>query len=266
MRKKSIPLLLLYFLFVPFYVCSQTTEVIIWMDGHYPPYSYEENKQIKGIYIDIMRKISQRMPDYNITFKAAPWQRVKKEVENGTVIAFAPLYYHGYDWPYVWPYSLAIMAESVIAVCRNDILSKPRPNWPDDYLGLRIGNASGYDGYGGRAFRQHVKDGKITLVETKTVKQNIFMLLKGRIDCYMVERLTYRWMMKKLNNSSVFKSTPYKILESAVISTDDVYLGFTDRDKGKFTFKKDFQQKFNNEVYKMKKSGEIKQIATQYQP
>jgi polar amino acid transport system substrate-binding protein len=224
-----------------------------------------ENGGASGIYIEVMKRISKRMEGYTLKFVPTPWPRVKEEIRNGVAFGFVGPYYHGHDWLYVWPYSLPIMDESVVVVCRGAVLNKDRPDWPDDYQGLIIGNNTGYDGFGGVEFRQYVAEGKITLQEVKTTKQNILMLVSGRADCYMVNRLSYAWEIKRLFESGQIKLDANSILrESLVISTDAVYMGFTDMDKGKYSFKRDFHQKFNDQIYKMYKSNEIQEIANDY--
>jgi polar amino acid transport system substrate-binding protein len=240
-------------------------EVVVLVNDTHPPYAYLENGEAKGIYIEVMKKISLRMEGYSIQFKPAPWPRVKEEIKNGRAFSFVGPYYHGHDWLYVWPYSLPIMDESVVVVCRDEVLKTPRSHWPDDYLGLIIGNNTGYDGFGGVKFRDYVREGKITLQEVKTTRQNILMLISGRADCYMVNRLSYSWEMKQLIEAGQTKLYPkFLLTESLVISTDAVYMGFTDTDEGKYPFKKDFHQKFNNELYSMYKSNEIERITKEY--
>lgn len=246
-------------------VLAEEIEVTLMVNDSHQPYVYVEEKAVKGIYIAIMKLIDERLDGYKIKFDAAPWKRVKTDIEKGEAVAFMPPYYHGHDWLYVWPYSLSIMEESVIAICRNEIVKTPRLNWPKDYLGLKIANNSGYDGFGGAEFRQYVKEGKIQLEEAKTTEQNIQKLILGRNDCYMANRLSFAWEIKKLIQLGlVTQEDMQKITESVVISTDAVYVGFTDTDNGKFPFKRDFHQKLNNELYKMYKSGEIKKIAEEY--
>jgi len=240
-------------------------EVAVLVNDTHPPYSYLEDGEAKGIYIEVMKRISLRMEGYSIKYKPAPWPRVKEEIKHGRGFSFVGPYYHGHDWPYVWPYSLPIMDESVVVVCRDEVLKTPRLQWPDDYLGLIIGNNTGYDGFGGAKFRDYVKEGKITLQEVKTTRQNILMLISGRADCYMVNRLSYAWEMKQLIEAGETKLYPnFSLTESLVISTDAVYMGFTDMDEGKYPFKKNFHQKFNNELYAMYKSNEIERITKEY--
>jgi len=246
-------------------ILAEEIEVTVLVNDTHPPYSYVVDGKANGIYIEIMKQISMRMEGYRLNYKPAPWPRVKEEIKEGLAFSFVGPYYHGHDWPYVWPYSLPIMDESVVVVCRDEVLKTDRPNWPDDYLGLTVGNNTGYDGFGGPEFRRYVLEGKITLQEVKTTRQNLLMLISGRSDCYMVNRLSYAWEMKQLIESGQTKQYPrFSLKESLVISTDAVYMGFSDMDEGKYKFKKDFHQKFNNELYTMYKNNEINRISNEY--
>jgi len=55
--------------------------------------------------------------------------------------------------------------------CRQDILEKDRPNWPNDYFGLTIGNNAGFSA-GGDNFLAAVKAGDIKVQETKGTPKN----------------------------------------------------------------------------------------------
>ncbi|UUZ53761.1 hypothetical protein LP419_34960 [Massilia sp. H-1] len=53
-------------------------------------------------------------------------------------------------------------------------------------------------------------------------------------------------------------------MESAVIAREHGFLGFTDRDQGRFPFKTDFVKQFDAVVYDMKRNGEIERIAHEF--
>jgi polar amino acid transport system substrate-binding protein len=53
-------------------------------------------------------------------------------------------------------------------------------------------------------------------------------------------------------------------MEMAVIATEQGFLGFTDRDQGKYPYKTDFLKQFNAIVYDMKRNGEIERIARNF--
>ncbi len=50
----------------------------------------------------------------------------------------------------------------------------------------------------------------------------------------------------------------------ALFDTDKGFLGFTDRDDGKFPFKDDFVRKFDTVIYEMRKSGELQEIVDDF--
>jgi len=244
---------------------AEEIDVNILVNDSHPPYVFVEEGDIKGIYIEVLRRISKRMNGYKLSITPAPWQRVKKLIEIGKGFAFVPPYYHGHDWHYVWPYSISIMDESVVVVCRKEILDTPRLNWPEDYAGLIVANNSGYDGFGGPAFRKLVSDGTITLAEAKTTQQNLLRLIRKRVDCYMGNQISVQWRIKTmLESGDLTVAEKDSIVQAAVISKDAVYMGFTDRDQGRFYYKLDFVKKFNNEIYKMKKSGEVMSIYEEF--
>ena len=54
---------------------AKEIEVEIWVNDTHPPYTYEENGNAKGIYIEVMKLISERMQGYVMKFVPAPWQR-----------------------------------------------------------------------------------------------------------------------------------------------------------------------------------------------
>ena len=51
------------------------TPVVIYGDDDYPPYSYVENGQLKGIYTQIVREAVQAMPQYAVQLRPVPWKR-----------------------------------------------------------------------------------------------------------------------------------------------------------------------------------------------
>jgi polar amino acid transport system substrate-binding protein len=236
-------------------------DVTVYVDDGYPPYTFLDKGRANGVYVKILEKAFANMKGYNVDIEAVPWQRGKRLLEVGKGFALVPPYFHGHDWPYIWPYSLPILNETVVVMCRDKILERPRPVWPDDYIGLKIGINTGFDGYGGDRFRKLVKDGKIQLSEVHTTEQNILMLSRGRTDCYMITRLSYAWEIGRLKAAGKIDGMSYsKIKEGAVLQVDPGYMGFTDKDNGKFPFKQDFVKQFDIQIYKMTKSGEIQRI------
>ena len=54
------------------------------------------------------------------------------------------------------------------------------------------------------------------------------------------------------------------LVEAAVIGMEQGFLGYSDRDKGRYPFKTDFVKKFDAVIYQMQRQGEIARIAEEF--
>jgi polar amino acid transport system substrate-binding protein len=243
-------------------VFAKDIDVVVYASQDYPPYSYKENGEIKGIYTEIFKKAFSRLEGYKVKIAPIPWKRGLSYLEHGKGFALYPPYYRPKERPYIWPYSIPILEEKVVVFCREEIFTKSsRSNWPEDYYELTIGNNAGYS-IGGDKFWKAVKTGKIKVIETDGNERNILKLGSKRTDCYMNDRLSILWELKHLKAKGKYDEGGIhaKLLEGATISVEKGFLGFTDRDNGKFPFKGDFVRKFNTVLHEMQKTGELKKI------
>jgi polar amino acid transport system substrate-binding protein len=239
--------------------------VTVYADAGYPPYSFVEAGEAVGIYADIMRRAFARMPNYVVTIIPVPWKRGLALLEQGQAVALYPPYRRSQERPWMTPYSEPVLEETVVVICRDEILAKPRPRWPDDYAGLVIGSNSGFLGMGER-FRAAVKQGALTYDDAGTSQQNIQKLVSGRIDCYVNDRRAILWAYHRQQDERKVMpgDHPGILVEGAVISKEYGYLGFTSKDEGRFPFKQDFLKEFNTVICSMRASGEIGRIAAEY--
>ena len=239
-------------------------EVTVYADAGYPPYSYVEQGVAVGIYAEILKRAFARMPRYRVTIAPVPWRRGLAFIESGQAFAIFPPYYHPTTRPYMRPYSEPILDEKVVVFCRADVLARPRLRWPEDYLGLVIGSNAGFM-LGGEAFRAAVSAGKIRYEEVGGNEQNIRKLIAGRLDCYVNDRLAVLWEYGRLRRKGgLLGDRPDALQEGAVISREQGFLGFTDKDSGRFPYKADFIAEFNAIIVKMRTSGEINNIVSQF--
>lgn len=240
--------------------------VTVYADSKYPPYSYLEGGEAKGIYTEIVKVAFSRMKGYMVTIEAIPWKRGLKRLENGEGFALYPPYFHVLKRPYIWPYSLPILDERVVVFCREGVLAKSlRPNWPEDYYNLTIGNNAGFH-LGGEEFWQAVKQKKINIEEVGGSRANLLKLGLRRTDCYMNDRLSILWELKKLKAKREYDEggRHARLVEGATISIEQGFLGFTNTDKGKFPFKEDFKKKFDIIIYDMRRNGELQRIVNDF--
>ncbi len=240
--------------------------VTIYADEGYPPYSFAQHGKPAGLYYEIVKAALARMEGYRVDIKPIPWKRGMALLESGEAFALYPPYLNTKDEPWTWPYSLPLYEEHVVAFCRKEVVAKKMPmKWPEDFYGMRIGNNAGFI-VGGAQFDQAVKQGKITLEEARDNQANIIKLGMRRLDCYINDRESILWTRKALAREGKLDEgrTHAVLVEAAVIGVEQGFLGFTDRDKGKFTFKTDFAKKFDTVIYQMKRQGEIERIARDY--
>ncbi len=237
--------------------------VTIYADAGYPPYSYEQGGRAAGLYYEIVSTAVKRMRGYKVDIQPVPWKRGMNLLKSGKGFALFPPYHNTRDEPWTWPYSLPLFDEKVIAICRKDVVNaKPRKRWPEDFYGLTIGNNAGFI-VGGESFEEAVRAGRIKVEEAKDNATNIIKMGLKRIDCYINDRVSIQWTRKQLKAEGKYDEggTHAELVEAIVIATEQGFLGYTDRDQGRYTYKSDFVKQFDSVIYQMKRNGEIDNIA-----
>lgn len=240
--------------------------VTIYGDAGYPPYSWSKDGKPAGLYYEIISTAVSRVPGYKVAIETIPWKRGMSMLEQGSAFALFPPYFNTRDEPWTWPYSLPLYEEHVVAWCRRDVVARrSHMVWPHDFHGLRIGNNAGFI-VGGAEFDQAVKAGKIQIEEARDNQANLIKLGLRRLDCYINDRVSIQWTLAGLKRDGLYDEggKHATLVEAAVIGVEQGFLGFTDRDKGRFPFKTDFARKFDEAIYQMKRSGEIERIATKF--
>ncbi|OHX12313.1 hypothetical protein BI347_01425 [Chromobacterium sphagni] len=245
------------FLLLPAWAAADVQTVTILTDNGYPPYSYEAGGQAQGIYNDILRAAASRLRGYQIELKPVPWKRGLAEVENGRALALSPPYYRPRERPYMQPYSVPMLNEQVVVYCRAEVLQTPRKRWPDDYRGLRFGNNSGFRP-GGDAFWALIGQGQINLEEAADARTNLLKLIRGHLDCYLNDKLAIQLELARLQQQRLY--IPGALQEAVGVSEEQGYVGFTDRDQGRFPYKQDFVRQLNQVLGEMKRNGQIDRI------
>ena len=240
------------------------TEIPVYVDSRYYPYSYEEDGKPMGKFIEILRLADSRIPDFEIKIIPVPWDRGKHYMETGKGVGLVPPYYHGHDWPYLYPYSLALYSETVRAYCREDLpaLLEER-SWPDGYEGVAVGNVRGYDGWGGLAFHEMVEQEKIQYFTTKSADLLVKLGMTNRFDCLLMEQIVFDTEYRSQVEQFEASGRPYtKLVPGPVTNVEPVYMGYSKPalDANSFPGTVDFKRAFDTELYKMHKQGEIDEI------
>ncbi len=272
--KKVVLFLLTYLISNPFGLSAQ--EVRISTYDVLAPFAFRDAQgKLSGVYIEIVKKAVSRMPDYTVSFNVVPWARAKNEAKKGKAFAILPPYFHAHDWltdlepqrPYIWPYSLPLYTQSDVVICNENVLNVSRKEYPKDFQGLEFVMWRG-DGRAGEEFTKMAEEKMIGLHLLDDVKNTIKFLLSNRADCTVTSRIPFAWhvkQMKKMGEYKKYANNNVILKEAIVVSSNEGYLGYTDINaKKNYPFKKDFSIKFDIQIYKMKKNGEIQKIVERF--
>ncbi len=237
--------------------------IAIHADDNYPPYSFVENGRLTGIYTMIVQKALERLPEYQVELVAVPWRRGLAQVENGQAFAIYPPYYRPDERPHL-RYSEPILTEQVVVFCNAAAAAKRQfKHWPGDYHGLRIGVNSGFL-TGGSQFETAVRAGLLTADSAQGNRANVLKLLRGRVDCYINDRLSILWELERMKAAGLVDPRYQAIVETTIVGGEQGYLGYTGLQPERYPFRDDFIQKFNAAIREMRRSGEIKDITTRF--
>ncbi len=226
-------------------------KVTVYGDSNYPPYSYEENKEVKGIYVDILKKAFSKMAEYDVEIKTLPWKRGIHYVKSGKAVALFPPYFS--EERTLWMnFSEPILQEQVIVFGKASKL-EGKIKWPEDFYNSKIGMNSGFNPttMAGEKFAKAIEAGRIEFDDSAVNNEmNLKKLQADRLDFYVTD---------KMIDISQFPS----IKRGIVVKNNDGYLGFT-RKYENFSFLPDFKKKFDAVIKEMKASGEISSILKKY--
>lgn len=252
-------------------LCSSTvfasvpaTEVFVYADESYPPYSYIEQGQLKGVYPEIFQKIFSQMPGYSVRLVPVAWKRGLLLLEQGRGFALFPPYMRQEERPYM-SYSDPVLTEETAVFCLSETAAvRKREQWPDDFAGLRVATNFGFATGGGKfeemvSYHLQLKD------EGPGNRSNILKLLHRRVDCYINDRLSVLWEMDRIYAEFPRLQKTVAITEMGTIRRENAYLGFTNLNPAQFPFKEDFVLQFNRVLRGMRERGEIAEILLRYQ-
>ncbi|NPA55831.1 MAG: amino acid ABC transporter substrate-binding protein [Epsilonproteobacteria bacterium] len=230
---------------------AKQTVVTLACDQGYPPYSYKEGSQAKGIYVDIIKKAFDKMPQYKLKIIPLAWKRAIWSVQKGRVVGFFPPYFNKERLAWT-KFSKPILAETTIVFAKAKTL-KNRKKFPDDFVGLTVCMNRGFSlaSLGGEKFAKMVDSGSINIKWGNTNKTCLNQLQRNRADFYINDRLIS------------LKGYP-SIKRGLEVKHNNGYIGWTLQEK-KYPYEEDLIKQFNKVITQMKKDGEIDAIVKKYQ-
>lgn len=246
-------------LLVCFSVASRATEKItLYGVDDYEPYSYIDNGQLKGIYVDFIKQAAEKLsPDYEIEIVPIPWKRGLMYLKDNSIFALFPPYFHK-ERPYIQTYSAPLNQETIVLFCNDNVMQKPHDNFPDDYKGLTIGINLGY--FLSSTLQEAAKEGKFFLKEAKGNNINIERLADKQIDCYVNDRTSVQYSMHQLKIKNKNKPNIESLIlnEAFVLSNENVYISYSSSNAPQH--KQDFIARMNIAIEELNKAGVMNEL------
>ena len=238
---------------------SMAQKVDIYCDDDYPPYSYVKDGRAAGIYVDILTQAFSKMPEYEVTIVPVPWKRGLDLMERGKGFALFPPYFRPQVRPFM-DYPAALLEEGYAMVGSSALNDGKSRSWPQDFVGMRVGVNKGYN-------VPRMKEARamgVEIVPADTIRDNIMKVAAGEVDAYINDRNALLWNLREMRRPDNHAAGLDQLQLIMEISHERGYLGFTNRDQGRFPFKKEFIIQFVRVIQTMKETGEIQKILDAY--
>lgn len=229
-------------------ISARSQEIVKLSTVDFPPYSYSEGQVIKGIEVDIVKKIFDNQGiKYNI--ELVPFPRALNSVEAGER-DFIFNFYKNPDRLKIFDYSDPILENPLVLFVKKDknIVFTGKI---DELKNYNIGTMLGYT-YSPE-FDKARKEKTLKTEEVSGHEPNFQKLAAGRIDIYIVERSVGLYIIKKLGLQKEFKylNVPLKVQQG--------YMGISKKNP-----KKALLVKINAGLQALKASGEYQKIFDKY--
>ncbi|MCY1263556.1 MULTISPECIES: substrate-binding periplasmic protein [Pseudomonas] len=244
---------------------SAPIDVVILCDAGYPPYSYAEGDEAKGLYTDILRKAFTRMPEYNVKIRPVPWARGLAEVASGRAFALYPPYYRPIARPWM-DYSRPILMEKVVVFVRAELTRiRSVEHFPFGYSGLRIGMNRGFMSIDDQDYQRMLATGALKQSYANDNRSNLARLYHGRIDAYINDRLSVQWELEQMQREGVFAQNDLNwLVEGPWLSGEAGYLGYTRLNASAYPYKPQFMQRLDKVLAELERDGSIERLTKNY--
>ena len=244
---------------------SPPIEVTILSDAGYPPYSYAEAGEAKGLYHDILRAAFARMPEYRVHIRPLPWARGLAELAKGRALAIYPPYFRPGERPWM-DYSRPILREKLVVFIRAEVArTLPDERFPQAYGGLRIGQNNGFINISDQDYQLMLTRGELQQVYVKDNRTSLAMLYRGRLDAYINDRRAVLWELERMQRDGVFASKGLDwLVEGPWLSGEEGHLGYTRVNAAAYPYKDDFKRRLDAILADLEREGVIYRIVSRY--
>jgi len=214
-----------------------------------PPFSWSEQKIVRGIDVDIVREASKRA-GYLVDIGVAPWKRMISMVKSGFADGGTSALYRKSREKFAVYTKVPLRQIQFGAFVRKS--SNFSYQSPSSFAGMDVGKIRGYAI--GEAFDQAKEAGVFKITEVDSAAQGLKMLVNKRIDVFVSnETVTQYWVKKKGYGGDV------KMLHPPVNQGEYVFWIFS-----RAKYKAEMGAKINDALQSMTDDGTLSSIVQYY--
>ena len=234
------------------------SDIDIYSVANYKPYSYIENGVLKGIQIDILKSIFDKIKHHKVNIKEVSSDDIISKLQERDILILNNSSPNSKESEYIDYYSEPFFFEDISIFCNRDlnIFKKKDLKWPNDFGKLRIIN----DGV-------HIVDKSynITIKESLNFEDGILSIVKEESDCVIGDELRFdssilNIINQDINNSELFQNLD-KIIKIQTIYKKPIHIGFS---KKYFPQKKDLLKNINLAIRVMNDYNDTEEIIDKY--
>lgn len=251
LKVKSKPLIssLVFFILISIGLSAQARPLEL-VTFQYPPYEYEENGEIKGVAVQVVKAVFNRMKQpINIT--VIPWARALQRIQQGRADAIFTAYRTNARESFADFSNEILMPQTVSLFVRKDTdieFDGDLAALSDYQFGAVIKVSYG------DLFDNAVKDKVISRVQlVGDGKQNLRKLVAGRVDIVVSNTYGARHILQKMDESDAVREL------SPVLQNVPSYIAFSKKRE-----LSDVRDRFDKILKSMKDDGSYDEIINAY--
>jgi len=246
LSKKTI---ILVFILCLFNNISQAKTLRLVTFEH-PPYEYTENNKLKGMVVNIVKRIFNDM-EQPITIEVLPWARAIRYIKDGNVDAVFTAFKNPERELFIDFSNQVLMQQTVSLYARKDSQIEFHGDLTElKEFKLGVVRKISY----GQIFDKAIKDKNFREIEeTNDAIQNFQLLLNKRVDILPSIQHGGKYILKNLKDMNHIKELPISI------QNIPSYLAFS-----KVKQLTQVRDKFDHHLQELKSSGEYQKIIDNY--
>lgn len=239
--------------------CTQSPkpQIILTIDDAFYPYMYQEEGVPKGLYTEIVKRVSEQIEVFDTKIVAKRWNEALSNTEKGASQGLVGTYRLPKKRPWLTEYSTPIFEEEIVFVCAAKHRGKAFKKFPDDFANMLIVNIADFDGWLNYNPRSAEFTKIVNFFEAPNIETAFKMTASGNVDCAVFERMSYSYMVNKFTTTAKDSAAmPYIAMS---FKKENAFVGFNTKagDEGLI---REYKTRFNAALQSMRENGELNDL------